>query len=136
MIRLNGACLDDEEGQSRWEYTHGGRGEKREDISAKESKGNVLQQRLVQVSNGNTNKIPTLLSVVFCRSVALSLQESPISSFIVPEKMPCSPVCFFTQSTAFFTRQWESGERGLPQLYHTLIKINTRFLRITNAAHG
>lgn len=26
MIRLNGACLDDEEGQSRWEYTHGGKG--------------------------------------------------------------------------------------------------------------
>lgn len=95
-VRLNGACLDDEEGQSRWEYTHGGRGEKREAISAKEPKGNTLQQRLAQVSDGNTNEIPTfvVLFAVLCSICGTFTTgvPSPLSS--AQRIWHCSLICF------------------------------------------
>lgn len=89
MIRLNGACLDDEEGQSRWKYTHGGRGEKREDISAKEPKGNILQQRLAQVSDGNnlwnSYICGVVLSILQLQSVVLHYR-SPYLPFHCPRE--------------------------------------------------
>lgn len=56
-VRLNGACLDDEEGQSRWGNTQERKGREKRG-QCKEPKGNILLQRLPQTSGRNATAIP------------------------------------------------------------------------------
>lgn len=61
-VRLNGARLDDEEGQSRWGSTQEGKGREKRG-QCKRPKGNILRQRLPQMSGRNATAIPTSVGV-------------------------------------------------------------------------
>lgn len=124
MVRLNGACLDDEEGQSRWGNTHEGKGrEERRSVKG------------VEGEHPTAETTPNVAQKCYSNSYICGILR-PLRSF--RNLFPCLPIHHPRENgfpLLFLSLECSKrGSGGVGKgVFHTLLKVKARFLRRSNA---
>lgn len=129
LVRLDGARLNDEEGQAGWNHTYTGKaGKERRKYQCRQTEEQHLTPRIAP----NHNMVMLIPFISSCLQPTKILCYMPLlSSFLLPISKGL-PSSFLAQ--VLRGRLWKSQGIDFPPFHNTLLKIKASFVITTNVA--